>query len=450
MKFSRCFRGLAQMLDTYSGYKPSPLSIKQFIDFGTTASERQSFQFLRQELPVRLANIMMEIQLLPESLLSQPSCRRVVDWYQQSFSELLQFCAANPESSAARDDFCESLVNIRNRHSDVVQTMAKGVIELKDSTRVDCSTENNIQYFLDRFYMNRISIRMLINQHTLLFGSGLGGDPRHIGCIDPYCDVVEVIKDAAASARFLCERYYLACPELVVSQFNETFQRSNKHTDALPPPMQLTYVPSHLYHMLFELLKNAMRAVVENHPAGAELPPIQLYVILGGEDLVIKICDRGGGVSRATSERLFQYLYSTAPRPPQDPSTPPLAGYGYGLPLSRLYARYFQGDLVINSCEGYGTDATIFLKALAQDMKEVLPLYNRAAQQHYQNGSQAPDWSSVLGSSGARPRSTPTDSPPKPASSTARKPSRPASAAVSSLRNISTGSAASGQGQKAA
>ena len=126
--------------------------------------------------------------------------------------------------------FCESLVNIRNRHSDVVQTMAQGVIELKDSTRVDCSTENNIQYFLDRFYMNRISIRMLINQHTLLFGSGagVGSDPRHVGCIDPHCDVVQVIQDAAASARFLCERYYLACPELVVTQFNGERRRHRK------------------------------------------------------------------------------------------------------------------------------------------------------------------------------------------------------------------------------
>lgn len=63
--------------------------------------------------------------------------------------------------------FVEVLETIRNRHNEVVPTMAEGVIEYKDAFgQQDAVTDHNIQYFLDRFYTSRISIRMLINQHS--------------------------------------------------------------------------------------------------------------------------------------------------------------------------------------------------------------------------------------------------------------------------------------------
>lgn len=62
--------------------------------------------------------------------------------------------------------FTDALVTIRNRHNDVVPTMAQGVIEYKDAYGDDPVSNQNIQYFLDRFYLSRISIRMLINQHS--------------------------------------------------------------------------------------------------------------------------------------------------------------------------------------------------------------------------------------------------------------------------------------------
>lgn len=132
---------------------------------GLNASEHKSFIFLRKELPVRLANIMKEIALLPENLLRMPSVMAVNDWYVRSFQEIIEFEKAEMNSRTL-GHFCDSLVKIRNRHADVVETMAQGVLELKESHDVDHHTEHSIQYFLDRFYMSRISIRMLINQHS--------------------------------------------------------------------------------------------------------------------------------------------------------------------------------------------------------------------------------------------------------------------------------------------
>ena len=71
----------------------------------------------------------------------------------------------------------------------------------------------------------------------------------------------------------------------------------------------------------------------------------------------------------------------------------PLAGYGYGLPLSRLYARYFSGDLILHAIEGYGCEASVFLKADASKAKERLPIYHKAGSRKiYESHLVADDW----------------------------------------------------------
>ncbi|MBN3284894.1 PDK2 kinase, partial [Polyodon spathula] len=373
-------------IDHFSKFSPSPLSIKQFLDFGSTnACEKTSFAFLRQELPVRLSNIMKEINLLPDRLISTPSVLMLQSWYMQSLLDILNFLDKSPDDHSALRDFTEALVKIRNRHNDVVPTMAQGVIEYKEAFGQDPVTSQNVQYFLNRFYMSRISIRMLINQHTLIFdGTTNPAHPNTIGSIDPSCEVAEVVRDAYESAKMLCDQYYLGSPKLEIEEINSNCQKET---------ISMVYVPSHLYHMLFELFKNAMRATVETHESSPSLPPIKVMVALGGEDLSIKMSDRGGGVPLRKIERLFSYMYSTAPTPQiGDFQQTPLAGFGYGLPISRLYARYFQGDLQLYSMEGYGTDAVIYLKALSTDSIEKLPVYNKSAWRHYKVSQEADDW----------------------------------------------------------
>ncbi|KAM7068247.1 pyruvate dehydrogenase kinase, isozyme 2 [Molossus nigricans] len=377
--------GAPKYIEHFSKFSPSPLSMKQFLDFGSSnACEKTSFTFLRQELPVRLANIMKEINLLPDRVLSTPSVQLVQSWYVQSLLDIMAFLDKDPEDHHTLSQFTEALVTIRNRHNDVVPTMAQGVLEYKDAYGDDPVSNQNIQYFLDRFYLSRISIRMLINQHTLIFdGSTNPAHPKHIGSIDPNCSVSEVVKDAYDMAKLLCDKYYMASPDLEVQEINASNAKQ---------PIHMVYVPSHLYHMLFELFKNAMRATVESHESSLVLPPVKVMVALGEEDLSIKMSDRGGGVPLRKIEQLFSYMYSTAPTPQPGTGGTPLAGFGYGLPISRLYAKYFQGDLQLFSMEGFGTDAVIYLKALSTDSVERLPVYNKSAWRHYQTIQEAGDW----------------------------------------------------------
>lgn len=230
--------------------------------------------------------------------------------------------------------------------------------------------------------------------------------------------------DAYENARYLCDQYYLASPELKLSQHNGV------EKDA---PIRIVYVPSHLYHMLFELFKNAMRAVMEHHGDDNcdNVPPIEVTIVNGREDISVKLSDRGGGIPRSQVDQLFKYMYSTAPKPsPSHLHTVPLAGYGYGLPISRLYARYFQGDLNLYSCEGYGTDALIYLKvsqifsfsssssniaihifsfsktaffvlalpiqAFSDEANELLPIFNKTSSRFYKATVPTGDWSNQV------------------------------------------------------
>ncbi len=81
MKFSPSARNLNKFLDlkamkamdSYSHFNPSPLSLKELVNFGQKATEDESFQYIRREVPLRLANIMKEINCLPSTLLQMPS-----------------------------------------------------------------------------------------------------------------------------------------------------------------------------------------------------------------------------------------------------------------------------------------------------------------------------------------------------------------------------------------
>ncbi|KAI9804791.1 MAG: hypothetical protein M1825_001159 [Sarcosagium campestre] len=446
-------KALMETIKHYSSFPATGVSLRQMVQFGqrpstgsilwselqkmpTNARKGTLFrasQFLSEELPIRLAHRVRELDELPDGLNEMESIKKVKHWYAQSFEEItslarptlstdirdrllrppaqngngsviLSQATQNPSvtpgryrSSASANDlnsngngngkkpattrryyatvddgaewppelndynrrFAQTLDVIKRRHDSVVTTVAQGILEYKRK-RQRMQIDASIQSFLDRFYMSRIGIRMLIGQHVALSSQEGQHLPNYVGIICTKTNVRELAQEAIENARFVCEDHY--------GMFD-----APKVQLVCAPDLNFMYVPGHLSHMLFETLKNSLRAVVETHGADrSDFPVTKVVVAEGKEDITIKISDEGGGIPRSAIPLVWTYMYTTVETTPNlDPDfnksdfKAPMAGFGYGLPISRLYARYFGGDLKLISMENYGTDVYLHLNRLS-------------------------------------------------------------------------------------
>ncbi|XP_034706082.1 pyruvate dehydrogenase (acetyl-transferring) kinase, mitochondrial-like [Vitis riparia] len=354
---------LLDEVEKWGGRKQTGVSLRYMTKFGSQPTSRNlvfSAQFLHKELPIRIARRTLELQSLPFGLSQKPAVLKVRDWYLESFHDIRSF----PEVKDTSDElgFTNMIKMIKVRHNNVVPMMALGVQQLKSDINPKARKLDEIHQFLDRFYMSRIGIRMLIGQHVALHDHN--PQPDCVGCIHTKVSPMDVARNASEDARAICLREYGSAPDV------------NIYGDQC---FTFPYVPTHLHQMVFELVKNSLRAVQERFMDSDDIaPPVRIIVADGLEDVTIKISDEGGGIPRSGLPKIFTYLYSTA-RNPLDENLDlasadrvTMAGYGCGLPISRLYARYFGGDLQIISMEGYGTDAYLHLSRLG-DSEEPLP-----------------------------------------------------------------------------
>ena len=386
-------------IEMYSNKKQTSVSLETLLDTGSgrllhasrfsnrkadkqklTKQERTVMQvasFLRYELPVRLAHRANELRDLPHGLSEMPSIMQVQQWYEDSFVDVMN--CPEIESLEAADELARKLQGVYSRHAETLVTIAQGLIEFR-KTRISTSSTSSekrqellheydqLHHFLDNFFLHRIGVRMLIGQYLEIREPPR---PDHVGLVCTTTSPYQAIKEASDHARFMCERQFGDAPYVDIKG----------RTD-----LTFSYVPSHLYYMLFEVLKNSMRASVEHHTSKdnpyPDLPDVSVIISdsVDNEDVVIKVSDEGGGFPRSHVKRIFSYLYTTARGGSLTNSAElkdfgvegPLAGLGYGLPISRAYARYFGGDLNLVPMEGWGTDAFLHLSRL-KNHREPLP-----------------------------------------------------------------------------
>ena len=128
------------------------------------------------------------------------------------------------------------------------------------------------------------------------------------------------------------------------------------------------------------------------------LPPITVTICQAEDFFTIKISDCGGGMDQERCEVLhvpvqlsFNLHFDTIC---VNGKLCPIGLAGCGLPMARLYARYFQGEIKMSSYEGYGTDVYIYLSAVPHVAMESLPVYKRETRSALEWDQREKDWSS--------------------------------------------------------
>ncbi|KAG6878759.1 hypothetical protein C0993_008058 [Termitomyces sp. T159_Od127] len=295
-----------ELLSKFASLTPRPLDLSTLLSLGrplTPESVLASVKCVLREIPHRLATRVRSIEALPFIVGTNPYVANTLHAHRDSF----RWLATHPPITNIADNaqFAQQLADLVQNHANDIPTMAKG---FQECSRYMSPTQ--ISNFLDCAIMNRISVRLIAEQHIALSQAleNPEADTSHVGVVDLQCSPKAMIRMCGSFVSELCEATFGASPPLVIDGY----------TDAT-----FAYVPVHLEYMLTEILKNAFRATIEHHSKyhqpSRPLAPVTITISpssMNGTSqyFSLRIRDEGGGVSQANMARIFSYAFTTAGR----------------------------------------------------------------------------------------------------------------------------------------
>ncbi|KAI9798686.1 MAG: hypothetical protein M1833_004675 [Piccolia ochrophora] len=351
------------------------------------------------------------MQTLPYVVVTNPHISHVYELYYKAFETFRRVREIRTVDD--NDRFCKLISATLQEHLTVIPRLAMGVLECRDMMRSE-----DMDRFMNTLLRARISRRVIAEQHLALTetfnspwhfpDSPVTHDSQgdYVGEVFLRCNAREVVERCGRTAQDLAREAYgpeARIPNIVL----------DGHLDATFP-----YILSHLEYIIGELLRNSMQAVIERQHATSEAaPPIEVLVCEAPQHVIIRISDQGGGVPREILPHLWSF--SKGPRSqarlqnllkvPKMAATmqeikldesvearadiiggpghkmeahhesslssltsrPPNLRLGMGLPMSRVYAEYWAGNLELHSLEGYGVDAFLQISKLGNKNEQV-------------------------------------------------------------------------------
>lgn len=316
----------------------------------------KSSRWLQEQIPIRFARRIEDFMNLPHVVVSNPQFNTVLQHYLETFDTLANFPEIRDPEHVVQFRACVS--HQMKLHNHGARYIADGYRQVR---RI--APHISLDSFLHTFFTSRIACRILmenyVNQHQPQEGFN--------GIIQRNISPLSVTMERVEELTTLTKRIYGVAPEV---EFRGNLDCT------------LDYIPRHVSYMVQEVLKNALRATVERHaqPGGmvrGDVPPVMVELQKGDVHVIIKISDQGGGMPKIMHKEAWQYGWTTVTGSDCESTTPPakqqlmseLAGFGFGLPLTRLHAQYFGGDVFMQALPGHGTDMYILLTHLREGAK---------------------------------------------------------------------------------
>lgn len=346
-------------LTRWGRFEPTSLCLRDLYDMGSCSARHMELQTLVQrELCIRLTHAVAMLQSLPFGLSRRSGIKEAIALHLITIGKL-QRCRSEDVAFVLEDEL--------RSHAHVVRLVLSEMrtLEAELGSQSYKVIRPELDELMGGFLSMRIGCRFLMKHVQRCSPNGCAK------MLKAACDVAAVARAAGADAESLCRASLMQAPPVLVSGA-ET----------------LLYAPEVLRYTLLEVLKNACRAVVERHAEGFDdyLPPVHCGVERDERDVIVTIRDEGCGISPERLSKVWALTFSTssksawrsadagnglgsAPSPGRE--QPVLSGYGIGLPLSRLYARYFGGGLTLTSTEGRGTDVRLKLEHSATRMERL-------------------------------------------------------------------------------
>lgn len=185
--------------------------------------------------------------------------------------------------------------------------------------------------------------------HTMPFSSGI---------ISNQCDAMDVVLQTVKEtlARFPSTKIHI----------------QGRHLNGFQ------YIPTNLAIILSEVLKSAIRrsrTTKEEQQEGEDVH-LEVFVAGGRRGVCIKVSDSDGALHWHDVAQLWSYQQKQKDHTRENLSYDPLLkqpknhgeddnSSSFGLPIARLYARYFGGEITLMPMEGYGCDTYIHLQRLS-------------------------------------------------------------------------------------